>query len=256
MELIRHESLAGERTRHGFFTRLGGVSDGIYGTLNCGYGSDDAPEAVTKNRALVTQALDLTDAPLCTVYQIHSADAVTLDQPWQHAQAPKADAVATALPGIAIGILTADCAPVLLADEEAGVIGAAHAGWRGALNGVLEAGVSAMVGLGAVKSRIKAVVGPCIAQKSYEVGPEFPAPFEAADGANARFFKPAPRAAHFLFDLAGYTESRLNDLGLSDVSVTGHDTCAEPERFFSYRRSCHEGAPDYGRNISVIALTD
>ena len=255
MELIRHASLEGGRMRHGFFTRNGGVSGGIYATLNCGYGSDDASEAVTENRAHVTRALDQAGAALCTVYQIHSAEAVTLTAPWQHGDAPKADAMATALPGVVIGVLAADCAPILLADEKAGVIGAAHAGWRGALNGIVEACVEAMVGLGAARPTIKAVVGPCIAQASYEVGPEFPAPFREADAANATFFEPAPRAGHHLFDLPGYVEARLTALGLGAVSVTGQDTCADSARFFSYRRSCHEGAPDYGRNISAIVLT-
>ena len=179
-----------------------------------------------------------------------------VDRPWRREDRPRADAMVTRMPGIALGILTADCAPVLFADAEARIIGAAHAGWRGAASGVLEATVTAMTNLGAAPKRIAATIGPCIAQPSYEVGPEFPAPFLAEDAANAAFFVAAARTGHFLFDLPGYVARRLARLGLTRVMRTGGDTAAEPDRFFSYRRSCLKKEPDYGREISAIALAE
>ena len=242
------------RIRHGFFGRAGGVSNGLYRSLNCGYGSGDDPEAVRENRTRAAAACDLAGAALCSTYQVHSAEAVVVTAPWPRGEAPRVDAMATATPGLALAILTADCVPVLLADREAGVIGAAHAGWRGALNGVLEAAVSAMLGLGAQAKDIRAVIGPAIGPASYEVGPEFPAPFLARDPQDEDLFAPAAREGHVLFDITGYVARRLSGLGLAALGATGGDTCAEADRFFSYRRSVHRGEPDYGRNISIVAL--
>ena len=242
------------RIRHGFFGRTGGVSEGLYRSLNCGYGSGDDPEAVRENRARVMSACGLSPTALCTAYQVHSANALVVNAPWEREAAPQVDAMVTATPGLALAILTADCVPVLLADREAGVIGAAHAGWRGALNGVLEAAVEAMLGVGARASETRAVIGPSIGSASYEVGPEFPAPFLARSAQDEDLFAPANRDGRFFFDIVGYVARRLGNLGLAAVEATGGDTCAEAGRFFSYRRSVHCGEPDYGRNISVVAL--
>ena len=242
------------RIRHGFFGRAGGVSNGLYRSLNCGYGSGDDPDAIAENRARATAACGVPSAALCTAYQVHSAEARVVTAPWPRDEAPKVDAMATATPGLALAILTADCVPVLLADREAGVIGAAHAGWRGALHGVLEAAVEAMLGLGARAKDIRAAIGPAIGAASYEVGPEFPAPFLARNPQDEDLFAPAKRDGHLLFDIAGYVARRLHGLGLGAVAATGGDTCAEADRFFSYRRSVHRSEPDYGRNISIVAL--
>ena len=242
------------RIRHGFFGRGGGVSEGLYRSLNCGYGSGDDPDAVRENRARAVAACGLPAASLCTGYQVHSADALAVTASWAQDAAPRVDAMATATPGLALAILTADCVPVLLADHEAAVIGAAHAGWRGALNGVLEAALETMLGLGARARFIRAVVGPAIGAASYEVGPEFPAPFLARRPQDDDLFKPAPQGSHFFFDLAGYVERRLSSFGLAAVGATGGDTCTEAGRFFSYRRSRQRGEADYGRNISIVAL--
>ena len=236
--------------RHAFLTRRGGVSGGLYASLNCGRGSDDDPEAVAANRALAAEALGVAPAALATVHQVHSARAVVLREA---GPPPEADALATDRPGLALGILTADCAPVLLADAEAGVVGAAHAGWRGALGGVIEAAVEAMVGLGARPGRIAAAVGPCIGPAAYEVGPELEARFTAHDPASARFFHaPAGRRAHL--DLPAYALHRLRGAGVARAEWTGHCTHADPARFFSYRRSRRAGEPDYGRLLSVVRL--
>ncbi len=240
--------------RHGFFTREGGVSEGLYSSLNCGLGSGDDPARVNENRARVAASLELPSDRLVTCYQVHSPDVVTVDQPWAQGTGPKVDAMVSRTPGIALGLLTADCAPVLLADPGARVIGAAHAGWRGALTGVLAATVKSMLTLGAATDRLIAAIGPCIAQRSYEVGPECPAPFVAADPANERFFAPATTVAgKFHFDLRGFVLSELEKVGLKRVYELPHDTCRE-ERFFSYRRSCLRGEKDYGRSLSAIAL--
>ena len=242
------------RIRHGFFGRSGGVSEGLYRSLNCGYGSGDDSEAVRENRRRAMNACGLPPAALCTAYQVHSAKALVVTEPWTRDDAPRVDAMATATPGLALAILTADCVPVLLADRKAGVIGAAHAGWRGALNGILESAVEAMQGLGARAGETRAVIGPAIGAASYEVGPEFPAPFLARSAQDEDLFAPAGRDGHFLFDIVGYVARRLGTLGLAAVEATGGDTCAETGRFFSYRRSVHRGEPDYGRNISIVAL--
>ena len=239
---------------HAFFTREGGVSEGLFTSLNCGLGSGDDAAKVAENRRRAMAALGLDGDRLVTGYQVHSADVAIIDERWRPEQRPRADALVTRREDVALGILTADCVPVLFADAEAGVIGAAHAGWRGALGGVLEATVAAMVSLGAAPQRLRAGIGPAIAQPSYEVGPEFPAPFLAQDEANAGFFRKAPRAGHFLFDLPGYVARRLARLGLGAIEHSGGDTAAEPERFFSYRRSCLRQEPDYGRALSAIRL--
>lgn len=240
--------------RHAFFTREGGVSEGVYASLNCGNGSGDDPRLVRENRARAAEALGLGPEALATAYQVHSARAVVVEEAWPAGEGPKADAMVTNRPGVALGVLTADCAPVLLAEPEAGVVGAAHAGWRGALDGVLEAAVEAMEGLGARRKRIRAGVGPCIGRASYEVGPEFPAPFLERAPDNGDFFTPAEREGHFLFDLRGYVARRLACMGLEDVQALPCDTCAEEDRFFSYRRAVKRGEPDYGRGLSAICL--
>jgi YfiH family protein len=240
--------------RHAFFTRCGGVSKGLYESLNCGYGSDDDKDKVSENRARAMARIGLEPSHLVTVYQVHSARVAVAEDPWVPGEAPRADALVTRVPGLALGVLTADCAPVLLADTKARVVGAAHAGWRGALDGVLEAVVEAMEGLGATRGRIVAGVGPTIAQRSYEVGPEFPGPLIEDSAQSSDLFCPAPREGHFLFDLKGYVARRLARMELGDIQALPCDTCGEPERFFSYRRSCQRGESDYGRGLSAIYL--
>lgn len=245
-------SLAG--LRHAFYTRRGGVSEGIYDSLNCGLGSGDAREAVIENRRRAMEFLVLPEEALVTNFQIHSPDVVVVDKAWPRDERPRADAMVTRRPGVALGILTADCAPILFADDAAGVIGAAHAGWRGAVSGVAEATVAAMAKLGADIGRIRAAIGPCIAQASYEVGPEFPGPFLAQDKANERFFRPSRRAGHFMCDLPCYLEMRLKAAGIAATEIITRDTCAEADSFFSYRRTTLAGGKDYGRGLSAIAL--
>jgi polyphenol oxidase len=240
--------------RHAFFTREGGVSDGVYASLNGGPGSNDVPVRVVENRARMAAALGVAPDCLLTAYQIHSPDVVTVERPWGAQERPRADAIVTRARGLAIGVTTADCGPVLLADEKAGVIGAAHAGWRGAATGVLEATIAAMEHCGADRARIVAALGPMIRQENYEVGPEFISRFQAEDAANARFFRPSARPDHALFDLAGYIAARLAAAGIHHVEDLGHCTYADPRRFFSYRRSTHRREPDYGRHINAIAL--
>jgi YfiH family protein len=244
-------ALAG--VRHAFFTREGGVSGGLYASLNGGRGSGDAAEHVNENRARMAAALGVAPVHLITAYQVHSPDVVVADAPWAHETRPQADAIVTRVPGLAIGVSTADCGPVLLADAEARVVGAAHAGWRGALAGVIDETVAAMERLGAKRSRILAAVGPMIRQPSYEVGPELVARFSAADSDNARFFAPAPRAGHAMFDLAGYVAARLTGAGIGRIEDVRLCTYSDA-RFFSYRRATHRAEPDYGRHINAIAL--
>jgi polyphenol oxidase len=244
----------GGAIRHGFFTREGGVSEGLFSSMNCGFGSGDDPEKVSRNRAIAADALGLAEGRLITCYQIHSPTVLTVEAPWRREESPRADGMVTARPGIALGVLAADCAPVLFADSEAGVIGAAHGGWRGALTGVMEATVAAMTALGARAENIRAGIGPCIAQQSYEVGPEFPGQFAEIDAASDRFFVPAARAEHFRFDLPGYIADRLARLRLGAVADSACDTVADPARFFSYRRACLTGERDYGRALAAITL--
>lgn len=243
-----------EFVRHAFFTRQGGVSEGIYASLNCGLGSGDAAEAVRENRARAMASLDLDGDALTTLYQVHGKTVVELDAPLPKDSRPQADALVTKTPGVALGVLAADCAPVLFCDPKARVIGAAHAGWKGAIGGVLEATVAAMTKLGAEPASIKAGIGPCIAQRSYEVGPEFPAPFLAEDEGHARFFAPSRKAGHLMFDLRGFVGERLRRAGCGEIHASPNDTCAESARFFSYRRACLTGEKDYGRGLSAIAL--
>jgi YfiH family protein len=242
--------------RHAFFTRQGGVSQGLFASLNCGFGSRDDPASVEKNRAIAAAQLGLPVHRLVTCHQIHGTATVTVERPWHRAANPRADGMVTAEPGIALGVLAADCAPVLFADPDARIIGAAHGGWRGALAGVMEATVAAMAALGAVPARICAGIGPCIAQPSYEVGPEFAAAFAAADRESGGFFEPASREGHFRFDLGGYIAHRLARLGLARIERAANDTAAEEALFFSYRRACLRGEPDYGRGLAAIALAE
>lgn len=243
---------------HGFFTREGGVSTGIYRGLNCGSGSDDDQGAVNENRTRVAKALSLASDALLSLYQVHSPTAVIVDEPWgaDIDERPRADAMITDRPGIGLGILVADCAPVLFAEPEAGVVGAAHAGWKGAVGGVVEATVAAMEERGAEVSRIRAAVGPCIHQESYEVDKRFHARLTDLDPGNDRFFVPGVRDGFHQFDLPGYVAARLARSGVGAVEIVDADTYGDEERFFSYRRATHRSEPDYGRNIAVIRLTD
>lgn len=242
---------------HGFFGRQGGVSSGIYTSLNCGLGSNDSREAVLENRARVAAGLDAGVAPaaLVSLHQIHSATAITVETPWTPGQGPQADGMVTRQRGLALGILTADCAPILFADKAAGVIGAAHAGWKGAIGGVIEATVEAMLALGATRAGIAAAIGPCIGQASYEVGPEFQTRILEQDGPDAiRFFtRPAPGSRPH-FDLPGYVADRLARAQLGRVENLALDTAGDEARFFSFRRTTLAGRPDYGREIAAIAL--
>jgi YfiH family protein len=240
--------------RHGFFTRDGGVSSGVYATLNGGTGSKDAPDKIAENRARMAAALGVAPTHFVTAHQIHSPDVVVAEAPWPAQARPRADAIVTRTPKLAIGVSTADCGPLLFADAAAGVVGAAHAGWRGALTGVIEAIVAAMETLGAQRARIAAALGPAIRQPNYEVGAEFVARFTAADPGNARFFAQAARDGHALFDLSGYIAERVHRAGIDDFEDLGLDTYAEPERFFSYRRMTKLAEADYGRHINAIAL--
>jgi len=238
--------------RHAFFTREGGVSDGVYSHLNGGLGSRDDPTHIAENRRRIAEQMGLAPKHLINVHQVHSPDAVVVAGPWD-GQRPKADALVTRTDGLAIAVTTADCGPVLLVEPNARVIGAAHAGWKGALTGVLEATVAAMEKLGAERGGIVAAIGPMIRQPSYEVGNEFVARFIEADADNAMFFIPSVRAGHAMFDLAGFIRKRLEAAGILMIDDLGLDTYAD-ERFFSYRRSVHRKEPDYGRHIHAIAL--
>ena len=248
-ELSSHSTI-----RHAFFTRQGGVSEGLYASLNGGLGSGDDPDRVRENRRRMTAQLSLPPENLVSLYQIHSAEALVVEAPF--IERPRADAMATRVPGLALGILTADCGPILFADPVNRVVGAAHAGWKGALTGVIEATLAAMEGLGASRSGIVAVLGPTIGRDAYEVGPEFRERFEAADPDNARYFAGSPeRASHSLFDLPAYIVARLERAGIGEVANMGLCTYADPDRFFSYRRTTHRAEADYGRLVSAIAVT-
>lgn len=250
VEVIRAEALSG--LPHGFLGRRGGVSGGEVAGLNVGLGSGDDPAAIAENRARAAGAV-LPGAPLVTVYQVHSPDCVVADRAWAEAERPHADALVTARPGLLLGILTADCAPVLLADREARVVGAAHAGWKGALGGVIASTVRAMEALGARAERIAAAIGPCIAQASYEVDEGFRARFLDEGSATARFFAPGKPGRH-QFDLEGYVAARLAAAGIAQVELLGLDTYADPDRFFSFRRATHRQEAAYGREIALIGL--
>ncbi|RZW10407.1 MAG: peptidoglycan editing factor PgeF [Rhodobacteraceae bacterium] len=250
LEILTSDLL--DDVRHGFFTRRGGASSGIFHGLNCGFGSSDQSEIVRINRARAAGAMDVEPEALASVHQTHSSDVQVVSEPLE-TPAPKADAMVTATPGIALGILTADCQPVLFADRAARVVGAAHGGWKGALEGVLEATVDAMEGLGAERARINAAIGPSISQRAYEVGPEFLDTFLADDQQNARFFANG-EDDRYQFDLVGYSLHRLRAAGVNAAEWIGHCTYSDPDRFYSYRRSVHNREADYGRLISVIRV--
>lgn len=250
VEPIRARALDG--VPHGFLGRRGGVSQGVCAGLNVGLGSGDDPAAIAENRRLAVAAV-APGAALATVHQIHSPLVVAVTEPWPDEARPRADAIVTDRPGLALGILTADCAPILFADSAAGIVGAAHAGWKGAYSGVVEATVAAMEKLGAERSRIAGAVGPCIARRSYEVDEAFLRRFTEADPENERFFA-LGRAGHHQFDLEGFVISRLAEAGLTRIEALGLDTYSDADRFYSYRRATHRGEPDYGRQISLIAL--
>ena len=251
MTLERLKSDALRPFRHGFFTRKGGASSGIFASLNCGQGSSDQREMVMINRTRVAEALDLAPDKLANVHQVHSAKVVTVETVFE--TPPEADGLVTATPNLGLSILTADCQPVLFADPHAQVIGAAHAGWKGALNGILEATLDAMETLGANPAQTTAVIGPSISQRAYEVGPEFLEKFEEKDSQSLRFFA-SGQADRYQFDLIGYGLDRLRKAGVAQAEWTGHCTYSDPNRFFSYRRSVHHKEADYGRLISAICL--
>lgn len=241
---------------HAFFSREGGVSAGIYAGLNCGLGSSDDPAAVAENRKRAMAALGLPATALATLYQVHSPRVVTVEASAAEIAGKRveADALVTKAPGVALGVLTADCAPVLLADAKAGIVGAAHAGWRGAFDGVIGATVTRMVELGALPGRIVAAIGPCIGPASYEVGPEFVARFVAALPRNRRYFAAAEKAGHGRFDLPAFVADRLSEVGVGRIERLGIDSYAEEARCYSFRRATHRAEPDYGRNLAAIAL--
>ena len=239
--------------RHAFFTREGGVSGGIYAGLNGGLGSSDDPANVAENRRRMAQQMGVSPEHFLSVWQVHSPDAVVATGPWEGASRPRADAMVTCTEGLAIGVTAADCGPILFVDPNARVIGAAHAGWKGALTGILETTVDAMEKLGAERSGIVAAIGPLIRQHSYEVGGEFVERFVEADAENALFFMPSTREGHAMFDLAGFIRMRLENAGVLMIDDIGVDTYSD-ERFYSYRRSVHRGEPDYGRHVHAIAL--
>jgi YfiH family protein len=239
--------------RYAFFSREGGVSDGIYASLNGGLGSSDDPACIAENRRRMAQQMGATPERFLSVHQTHSPDVVVASGPWPGGLRPRADAIVTRTEGLAIGATAADCGPILLADPRRRVIGAAHAGWKGALTGIVEATIDAMEKLGAERGGIVAAIGPLIRQHSYEVGSEFVERFVAADADHALFFIPAARQGHALFDLAGFIRMRLENAGILMIEDSGVDTYSD-ERFFSYRRSVHRGEPDYGRHVHAIAL--
>jgi len=239
--------------RHAFFTREGGVSDGIYQSLNAGLGSHDDPANVAENRRRMAQQMEISPEHFLSVHQTHSPDVVVASGPWEGASRPRADAIVTRTEGLAIGVTAADCGPILFVDPTARVIGAAHAGWKGALTGILESTVGAMEKLGAARSGIVAAIGPLIRQHSYEVGGEFVERFVEADAENALFFIPSAREGHAMFDLAGFIRMRLENTGVLMIDDIGVDTYSD-ERFFSYRRSVHRAEPDYGRHVHAIVL--
>lgn len=255
---LTHEALSHEGITHGFFTRRGGVSEGIYESLNCGLGSDDRAENVTENRRRVAQKLGAEGAALLTPYQHHSADVAIVtaaeQDGWASGSAPKADAVVTAEPGVLIGILTADCAPVLFADPQQRVVGAAHSGWRGAVGGVLTSTLAAMEQLGAKRANIRAAVGPTISVKNYEVGPEFVAQFIAQDESYRKFFTDPQDGGRPHFDLPAFVVAQLQAAGIGEVAALDACTYENESLFYSYRRNCHQSIEDYGRHISAIGL--
>lgn len=252
--MVKADTLAIPGIRHAFFTREGGVSSGPYASLNGGIGSADNAAHVTENRARMAAALAVEPHCLITAYQIHSPCVVVAEAPWTFEARPRADGIVTRKPALAIGVSTADCGPVLLAEPEARVVGAAHAGWRGALAGIVEATIAAMESLGAARDRIRAALGPMIRQPNYEVGPDLIDRFAAEDPESESFFAPAPRPRHALFDLGGYVAARLRRAGIRHIEDIGLCTYAEPGLFFSYRRATHRAEGDYGRHVNAIVL--
>lgn len=248
---LRAQALDG--IAHGFLGREGGVSTGIHAGLNVGLGSDDDRDAIAENRRRAVAAV-APGAALVTLHQVHSADAVAVTAPFADDARPQADALVTDRPGLVLGILTADCVPVLFADRDAGVIGAAHAGWKGAIGGVTDATIAAMEGLGADRGRIVAAIGPCIARASYEVDARFFRHFAGQDAGNERFFADGVRADRYQFDIEAYVVARLAATGVTRIEALGEDTYAQSDRFFSFRRATHRGEPGYGRQISLIGL--
>jgi polyphenol oxidase len=247
-----HALLDSDGIRHGFFTRKGGVSSGLYKGLNVGSGSQDAPEAVAENRRRAAKFMNPQSEAIVTPWQVHSPDAVIVDASF-HGEKPKADGIVTATPGLVIGVVTADCGPILFSDPKAGVIGAAHAGWKGAMDGVLENTIAAMEKLGARRGDIRAVLGPSISQPNYEVGPEYVAAFTGRDSGFKRFFTPSARPDHSMFDLRAFTLHQLESASV-ECAMTEDCTYAEEENFFSYRRATHRKEPDYGRQLSAISI--
>lgn len=250
---ITHPLLEAAGVKHGFFTRQGGVSDGIYASLNTGVGSSDDAERVAENRSRIAAHLGGTPDDLAACYQVHSAIAHVAEAGWK-GHRPEGDASVTRAPGVICGVLTADCAPILLADPGAGVVGAAHAGWKGALGGIIQSTVESMAGLGAEPSRMVAVVGPCIAQASYEVGADYQDRFEAGAPGSGRFFVAGATPDKRMFDLPGFVLWRLEQAGVGEAVWTGHDTRADEHLFYSNRRAFLAGEPDFGRLMSAIAL--
>lgn len=252
--MIESEHLISDGIAHGFFTRGGGHSTGIFASLNCGLGSGDDPDLVKMNRDVVARAIGAAEGHVVTAHQVHSADVVEVTEIWPPEGRPKVDGLVCRTKGIGLGVLTADCGPVMFADAAAGVIGCCHAGWKGALAGVTDATVSAMVELGAARENIVAVLGPTISQIAYEVGPEFPKPFLEKSSAHGVFFIPSTKDGHFMFDLPAYLRGRMKGLGLKSVHDLALCTYSDEARFYSYRRATHRGEADYGRLISAIAL--
>lgn len=254
--MIRSDLLTHSGIAHGFFTREGGVSEGIYASLNIGLGSADDRARVLANRGRVATALGVAAENLALPHQVHSPEVAVVDVVWGPGEGPKVDAVVTSRPGVAVGVATADCGPILFCDAEAGVVGAAHAGWKGAFGGVIEATVAAMEGLGARRGRIDAVLGPTISAAAYEVGPEFVERFVSADTSYDRFFIPSARPGHAMFDLPAFVLMRLAEAGVGRAASLDLCTYADEARFFSYRRTTHRGEPDYGRLVAAIAVVD
>jgi YfiH family protein len=254
-EALTSRLLDGERLAHAFFTRRGGVSTGLYASLNGGVGSRDEGVAVAENRARMAAVIGILPDRLLAPFQIHSPEARAVDRPWALAERPRCDALVTATRGLGLAVTGADCGIMLFADAQAGVIGAAHAGWKGALTGVIKATVEAMERLGAHRAEIVAALGPTIRQNSYEVGPEFVARFMQAEATNARFFKPSARTEHAMFDLPGFIAARIEAERIGAFEDLACDTYADEARFFSYRRATHRGEADYGRLLAAVALT-
>jgi polyphenol oxidase len=250
--MIKTDPLKVSGIAHGFSTREGGFSSGIFSSLNCGLGSGDDVSLVTKNRAKVAEEMGVAPRHLVSAYQVHSFDVAVVDRPFD--ERPKVDGLVTKTPGLALGVLTADCGPVLFADATARVVGACHAGWKGALSGITDSTIAAMIGLGAVRENIVAVLGPTISQKAYEVGPEFPKPFLEQNGAHKKYFIPSVKEGSYMFDLPAYLVDRLQGQGLALVHDSALCTYSDETRFFSYRRTTHAQEKDYGRLISTIAV--